>query len=70
MGASMARRTPRAEIIDETIKAVGASGPSNISDATYNNQTGSNAYMDVSVTVANPTLTNPVPATTTQVSWT
>ena len=34
-------------------------------DSTYNNQTGSNAYMDVSVTVANPTLTNPVPATAT-----
>jgi len=34
-------------------------------DSTYNNQTGSNAYMDVSVTVANPTLMNPVPATAT-----
>ena len=34
-------------------------------DSTYRNQTGSNAYMDASVTVANPTLTTPVPGTAT-----
>ncbi|MDE0784052.1 MAG: flagellar hook-associated protein FlgK, partial [Planktomarina sp.] len=34
-------------------------------DSTYRNQTGSNAYMDANVTVTNPTLTTPVPATAT-----
>ena len=34
-------------------------------DSTYRNQTGSNAYMDASVTVTNPTLTTPVPGTAT-----
>ena len=34
-------------------------------DSTYNNQTGSSAYMDANVTVTNPTLTTPVPATAT-----